>query len=229
MIFFEIQEEDDDDRDKNYEPPSSATDSSDDLPGCKETENEVSRNKTTAKTNSNGHELQRLLEEDLYLSSDSDNIAENQESLALQGTVCVKRKVKNKSMSTQKGKKRINNTSEWACNVQKRKFSGGEEYISKKGKVVSARIMKPPCSCRMKCFEKLLESNRQDIFKSYWSQDKGLDTKRQFIFSCVEMYPTSRSRKRDNGSNKSKQNTLNYYFTVNGQRIKICKLMFLNT
>ena len=99
------EDDGDSDWDKNYEPPSSETDSSDDFPVFNEIQNEVSRNKTSAKTNSNGHELQLLLEEDLYSSSDNENIAENQVGLALQGSVCVRRRVKNKSISTQIGKK----------------------------------------------------------------------------------------------------------------------------
>ena len=140
------EDDDDPDRDKNYEPPSSETDFSDDFPVFNEIQNEVSRNQTSAKTNSNGYELQRLLEEDLYLSSDNENIAENQVGLCLQRSVYVRRKVKNKSISTQIGKKHVVHTSEWACNIQKHKFSAGEEYISKKGNVVPARIIKPPCS-----------------------------------------------------------------------------------
>nr|XP_047136860.1 uncharacterized protein LOC124813613 [Hydra vulgaris] len=89
------EDNDDSDPDKNYETASSETDSSDDVPVLNEIQNEVSRNKTSAKTNSNGHEL-RLLEEDLNL------IAENQVGLDLQGTVGVRRKVKNKSISTDK-------------------------------------------------------------------------------------------------------------------------------
>ena len=54
----------------------SETDSSDDFPVFNEIQNEASRNKTSAKTNSNGHEL-RLPKEDLYLSSNNQNIAEN--------------------------------------------------------------------------------------------------------------------------------------------------------
>jgi hypothetical protein len=60
------EDDDDPDRDKNYEPPSSETDFSDDFPVFNEIQNEVSRNQTSAKTNSNGRELQRLLEEDLF-------------------------------------------------------------------------------------------------------------------------------------------------------------------
>ena len=66
--------------------------------------------------------------------------------------------MRNQSISTQIG---VIHTSEWACNIQKRKFSAGEEYVSKKGQVVPARIIKPPCSCRLKCFEKLLQSDRK--------------------------------------------------------------------
>ena len=75
----------------------------------------------------------------------------------------------------------------------------------------------------------LLQSDRWEIFDLYWSQDKVTNTKRQFIFSCLEKQSTVHSRKRDPASNKSKQNTLQYYFTVKGTQTRVCKLMFLNT
>ena len=70
---------------------------------------------------------------------------------------------------------------------------------------------------------------RQEIYHLYWSQDKVTDTKQQFIFSCLEEHSTVHSRKRDPDSNKSKQNTLQYYFTVKDTGTRVCKLMFLIT
>ncbi|KAG8294870.1 hypothetical protein J6590_108570 [Homalodisca vitripennis] len=92
-----------------------------------------------------------------------------------------------------------------------------------------AKKLKPPCMCRMKCYERLPENERQQIFNSYWNEENITDVKRQFIFSCIESVPTVRVRKMDPNSNKSKNNTLHYHFTVNNQRFGVCKVMFLNT
>lgn len=235
--YIEIDElfgDDDTDTDKNYEPSSSESDSSDGLPRLNQLQKKVSQNKSRPnyyKTNTNEQHLQtEILEEDLYLTSDDENIAENEVGLGpIQETCSVKRKVKNKPKSAQIGRKRVVNASEWACNVRKRKYAGGKEYVSKKGKIVHARVLKPPCTCRMKCSDKLFEHDRQEIFNSYWSENKTMDTKRQFIASCVEKNSIDRSRKRAPNSNRNRENTLSYFFTVNSERIKVCKVMFLNT
>uniref|UniRef100_A0A6P7GVH8 Uncharacterized protein LOC114347223 isoform X2 n=1 Tax=Diabrotica virgifera virgifera TaxID=50390 RepID=A0A6P7GVH8_DIAVI len=232
--------EEEDDGDKSYEPATSATDSSDDSPSYNEVKrkvkyksisNQIGKKRVVKKTYNTyiSDTLSFNEEEDDGDKSDEPAISAIDPSDDSPSCNEVKRKVKYKSICTQIGRKRVVHTSEWACNIQKRKYSAGEEYVSKKGKVVPARIMKPPCSCRLKCFEKLLQNNRQEIFNAYWSQDKGTDIKRQFIFSCLEKHSTVRSRKRDPASNKSKENTLHYYFTTNGTRIRVCKLMFLNT
>lgn len=96
------------------------------------------------------------------------------------------------------------NVNDWACNVRKRNRVWGQEYVSKKSKVVAAKEMKPSCSCKMKCSERLLENGRQQIFDAYWSKEKSVEVNRQFILTCVEIYATVRSRKRLENSNKSK-------------------------
>lgn len=67
-------------------------------------------------------------------SSDSDDNdgmpVENQAVLEEGGG--TKRKVKNKTKSTQQGKKRVVHANDWACNVRKHKLAGGYEYLSKK-------------------------------------------------------------------------------------------------
>ena len=101
-------------------------------------------------------------------------------------------------------------------------------HVSKKGKAVPARIIKPPCSCGLKGSEKLLRSDRQEIFNLYWSEDMVTDTKQQFI-SCLEKHSTVHLRKRDPASNKPKQNTLQCCYVVKDTRTRVCNLMFLNT
>ena len=66
--------------------------------------------------------------------------------------------------SVEKGsKKRVRNTSTWFFNKHKASYFAGKEYISKKGKTVSDRFMKTPCSWRMKCSDKLCENDILDI------------------------------------------------------------------
>lgn len=141
----------------------------------------------------------------------------------------MKRKIRNYPKAAQKGKKRVQHASEWLCNVRKRNLAGGKEYIGKNGTFVSSRVMKPSYCCRMKCFEKFSQSDRSKIFDSYWSEEKSNDVKKQFILTCVEKVGTVRSRKRNLNSNKEKLNTLFYHFILNNQKMRVCKVMFLNT
>ena len=82
------------------------------------------------------------------------------------------------------------------------------EYINKKGKVIPAKTIKPPCSCRLKCYDKISENERQEIFNSYGNVGNSNDIKKQFIRSCVDSQPVARSRKRNADSGKEKKNTL---------------------
>ncbi|KAF9411119.1 hypothetical protein HW555_009981, partial [Spodoptera exigua] len=57
-----------------------------------------------------------------------------------------------------------------------------QEYISRTGKTISAKEMKPPCSnkCRYKCSEHISEGQRYEIFNMYWdlsSLQRQLSTK----------------------------------------------------
>lgn len=123
----------------------------------------------------------------------------------------------------------MRNSDAWMCNIRKQKLAAGEEYVSKTGKLVPAKTLKPPCACRLKCFERLTFDERLKIFRTYWHKEKSFNLKRQFILSCLISNPIERPRKRQHDPKKAKHNTLHYFFTVNGIKIKVCKLMFLNT
>lgn len=138
-----------------------------------------------------------------------------------------KRKVKQKTSIKQSGRKRVRHKEKWQSSIRKECYASGQAYTSKKGKEVSARQMKDACKCRMKCFEKISEDERQNIFRTYWNKEKSVDTKRQYIRSCIEVKDTQRNRSRD--SVRTKNNTLVYSFVVRNVTIKVCKKMFLNT
>lgn len=180
--------------------------------------------------------LRDLLENDLYLSSDEES---NTGSLLNEEEInntdngshrsAESRKVTNNTTIKQSGRKRIRHSDQWLCNVRKQKSVSGKEYVSKKGKVVPAKTIKPPCSCKLKCYDKLSENERQEIFNSYWNEKNTNDIKRQFVSSCVDSQPIARSRKRNADSGKVKENTLFYSFIVNKRSVRVCKVMFLNT
>lgn len=143
----------------------------------------------------------------------------------------IKRKVRNKIRIEQIGKKRVRNESQWKANVRKRHYASGKAYISKSGKTVPFKSMKPACSmfCRMKCSTKISKQNRKEIFDFYWDPEKDYNVKRQFIVSCIQSKPTARQRLRSGDESKLRSNTLVYSFVVNGITTAICKTMFLNT
>lgn len=69
-----------------------------------------------------------------------------------------------------KGKKRIRNESAWIKNVRKQQRNSGKQYVSRNGKTIAEKSIKPPCpeKCRQKCRNKITEEQRKEIFKDYW-------------------------------------------------------------
>ena len=59
----------------------------------------------------------------------------------------------------------------WKRNVRKRNRDAGLEYISQKGKNISARQVNAVNSskCPYKCSEKFTEKSREQIFNAYWA------------------------------------------------------------
>ena len=159
----------------------------------------------------------------------ADNILDNPVRVvkSVSGSEVTNRKVLNKTVIRQQGRKRVRNPSQWLSNKRKASYAAGKAYISKKGKNVQDRVMKPPCSCRLCCYEKITEIEKMEIFRSYWDAQKSNDMKRQFIRSCIETKPIARPRSRQGA--KSKTNSLTYRFVMNQRVVRVCKVMFLNT
>lgn len=158
-------------------------------------------------------EAEALLEKDLYLSDDETSnhaTSFNEESIETGQNVCksLKRKVTKQSTLKQPGKKRVRQTDEWICNKRKQKSLSGKEYVNKKNKFVAAKIMKPPCSCKKKCYDKISEIERQSIFNRYWTKENSNNIKRHFIRSCIITKQIDRNRKRMEDSGRARSNTL---------------------
>nr|CAH7764809.1 unnamed protein product [Callosobruchus chinensis] len=70
-----------------------------------------------------------------------------------------------------RSRKRQRKPSQWKQNKAKIKRNLGQAYKSiSSEKEVLARKIKPPCStkCRLKCFEKIGQSLRDELFTKFW-------------------------------------------------------------
>ncbi len=80
--------------------------------------------------------------------------------------------------------------------------------------------LKPPCNtlCVHQCTKIITENQRQQILK-YFCGLGDLNLQRLFIQKCVE-------QEKQGSDNAILQR---HYFTINGRRIRVCKLFFLST
>lgn len=126
-------------------------------------------------------------EESLSASDNSDSNNIDGEGLIVEPNVMGrpnKRKVKNKSLIKQIGRKRVRHEESWLCNVRKQQFLKVEAYVNKKGKEIKAKTQKPPCTCKMKCFVNISGEQRQQIFNSYRCEQSSSDLQRHYLLCC---------------------------------------------
>lgn len=128
-----------------------------------------------------------------------------------------------------RGKKRPCNKNEWKKNIAKRLRNTGQAYEcnSKTRKEIPARRLKPPCAekCTLKCYTKISEEERQNLFSSYWNLGN-VEKQRHFIASCME---TIRPKYRYVREHSRRQLNNAFYFYVTGQKLRVCKVFFKNT
>ncbi|RVE43346.1 hypothetical protein evm_011986 [Chilo suppressalis] len=94
-------------------------------------------------------------------------------------------------------------------------------------KHVGSRQLKEPCNvrCRLKCSERLSQDTRQQIFEQYWKM-ASLSRQRDFIAkSMTEVKPKYQYKRLHN--NRLPRHA--FYFTVNGEKQRVCKFFFKNT
>lgn len=80
----------------------------------------------------------------------------------------------------------MRNPSSWKQNKTKSLRNSGKPYVSlsKTKKVIPARQIKEVCSCRLKCFDKIQDTDRIDLFNHYW-QMNNIELQRAYIRSCM--------------------------------------------
>jgi hypothetical protein len=132
------------------------------------------------------------------------------------------------SLEIKKTRKRTRNLSKWKQNITKALRNTGQCYLSasKLKKQVPARSIKDVCNnCRLKCSERISETERIDLFNNYWSLGN-LELQRAYISSCmIDIKP----KYRYTNAEKPRLPNSALYFTVNGNKIRVCKKYFINS
>ncbi|XP_038212902.1 uncharacterized protein LOC119833096 isoform X1 [Zerene cesonia] len=123
------------------------------------------------------------------------------------------------------------NPSKWASNVRKQKHQRGEAYISRRGKYVPERCVRntKDClkSCRYKCNERINDTDRQHIFKAFYSLNA--NEKKHFLLNTTERN-TVRHKDHKNSDGIFKRNySFKYFFLVRAVRYAVCKNFYLGT
>lgn len=117
---------------------------------------------------------------------------------------------------------------EWKQNKRKELRQKGLPYISKRGKEISARQLKLPCSCMVmstKCRE-LTNEDREATFAYLWTLTD--DAKRAFINGLINHIPVKRRRVSVDVPNRFW--TLEYNLKqISGETRPVCKKFFLNS
>ena len=75
----------------------------------------------------------------------------------------VRRSLVGKTTKEKRGKKRVRRESDWQRNMRKKLKACGEEHVNSVKKFVPKRTVGAPCTCRLKCFDKITEAQRMSI------------------------------------------------------------------
>ncbi|XP_034238082.1 uncharacterized protein LOC117643346 [Thrips palmi] len=122
-------------------------------------------------------------------------------------------------------RKRSRNSALWKTNIRKTAANSGQEYVSARGKLVKARQMRLPCSCKLDCVHRLSEEQRKKVFDTFW-QLASHDRQWEFIRNFSVNKPT---KGKDDQEPKKRKCSRSYFFEVDGETITVCKKMFMCT
>lgn len=164
-------------------------------------------------------------------AAESSNLIENERLADVEesSTSSQKKGKKNYPKKSSPGRKRILNKENWIAEIRKRKKNLGEEFTNRKGQIIPKKEIKPSCGdkCSRKCRELITENQRNTIFNNFWSlgdHNKQADYLSRFIKRVSRKQIMARS-----ASSSRRKCSYEYYLYVDGQEIRTCKVMFLNT
>ncbi|XP_053608712.1 uncharacterized protein LOC128674260 [Plodia interpunctella] len=122
----------------------------------------------------------------------------------------------------------VRNPERWACNIRKMKHQRGEAYISRRGKYVPERKVRnmKDClqSCKYKCNEKITDTDREHIFKAFYSLNA--NEKKHFLLNTTER---NYVKHKMGETNHRRKYSFKYFFLVRAVRYTVCKNFYLGT
>lgn len=129
-------------------------------------------------------------------------------------------KIENKK----KGKKSRRRVSLWNRNKAKNARALGLEYISRSGKVIEKRKPGRPCTCKTKCFSKIIEDRTTlfDIFNNIADKEK------QDTYLCGLFQIKDVTRKRPRSGVKLNLLLANFFLKIGTVEYNICKKAFIS-
>ncbi|KAF9420745.1 hypothetical protein HW555_003093 [Spodoptera exigua] len=133
---------------------------------------------------------------------------------------------------TDLGRKRKRHIKDWVDVRRKTLTNCGLQYVSKKGKIVPAKSMKPPCplTCKLKCTKDFTDSMRKHIFDQFWQLS---DHTKQWEF--INKFTKRFDKKRMTTENPSRRKfTTKYYLPLptddsTFKTQQVCLKMFCGT
>lgn len=81
----------------------------------------------------------------------------------------------------------------WQRNVRKKLKACGEKHVNSVKQVVPKRTVGAPCTCRLKCFDKINEAQRTSILSSF--NELGNKEKQDlYLGGLISLKPVGRKR-----------------------------------
>ncbi|KAH9642175.1 hypothetical protein HF086_002331 [Spodoptera exigua] len=130
-------------------------------------------------------------------------------------------------------RKRQRHPEEWTDLKRKCLKNLGKKYVTKKGKAVDEKTMRPSCKCRYKCSDKISHQQRLNCFTKFWRLG---DRAKQwnFIIKYSDKMKKKRCLNQDTPNNR--KYTYKYYLPlITGSseshcaKEEVCQTMFINT
>lgn len=127
-------------------------------------------------------------------------------------------------------KKRVRNEMNHKTKLRKFKRNTGQEYVTKKGKIVKAKVFEnKDCGCSKRCMTKVTSEDRQKCFDKFWKMGN-FSKQNAYLSGLVTREAVKQHRPRTNCKNRGPKG-VTYQYRINVGRIshQVCKVYFLDT
>ncbi|CAH0720974.1 unnamed protein product, partial [Brenthis ino] len=130
------------------------------------------------------------------------------------------------SITNDLARKRRRNEKEWIANKSKTLKNSGKAYVGcHSKKQFLAKSVGPSCKCKLKCGETFSYNKRNAILETFYKLG---DHELQWQF--ITKYIMSDSvKKLQVVRNKNRTQTISYYLPSENNKVRVCKVFFLNT